>query len=263
MAHEPRRPTVERVARGLVLLGAMVSLTSLFYVMLARRTYPFDLEWMEGGMLNHAARLVEGRSLYARPSLDFIAYFYTPLYSALVAALSSLTPLSYALGRSVSLLATLGTLLLLYDFGRREAGKLYGLLAAGLYAALFRTTGAFYDLVRPDALALLLTLGGAWVVYYKHSLRWTSAAALVFVAAYFTKQTTVVTAIFLGVWLFCQCRRRGLVFLGTALGVGLTLGVLLDQKTGGWFRFYVLRGTRPTVFSGRTRCSSTGEICSS
>jgi len=245
---ESRQARYGRAVIGFALVGPVVYIACLVYVMLARRTYPFDLEWMEGGMLTHAARLIEGRPIYAKPSLDFIAYFYTPLYSVLVAALARATALSYALGRSVSIVATLGTLLLLFDFGRRQAGTLYGILAASLYAALFRTTGAFYDLVRPDPLALFLTLAGAWVAYYKCSSLSAAAAALLFVAAYFTKQTAAIAGISVGLWLFARCRRRGSVFLGTAFGVGVTIAVILDQRTDGWFRFYVLLGHQTHSF---------------
>lgn len=54
---------------------------------LARRTHPFDLEWMEGGMLAHAWRIVHGLPLYPEPGPEWIPYVYPPGYAAVLAAL--------------------------------------------------------------------------------------------------------------------------------------------------------------------------------
>ena len=45
-----------------------------------RLSYPYDLEWMEGGMLLHADRVMQAEPLYVLPSADFIPFIYTPLY---------------------------------------------------------------------------------------------------------------------------------------------------------------------------------------
>src|SRR5688572_21865114 len=76
---------------------------ALLAVTVARRLlFPYDLEWMEGGMLNHALRLAEGQPIYAPPSIDFVPYLYTPLYPALLAWLGKVFGLTYQLGRAVS-----------------------------------------------------------------------------------------------------------------------------------------------------------------
>ena len=62
-----------------------------------RLGYPLDLEWMEGGVLTHALRLSKGQPLYAEPSVDFVSFLYTPLYPAVLAALSKVFGLSYTL----------------------------------------------------------------------------------------------------------------------------------------------------------------------
>lgn len=115
-----------RPARLLELLvtGLCVAYLLVFLVVaFSRLVYPFEVEWMEGGMLTHAARLLSGQPIYAAPSTDFVPFFYTPLYPTLLAGLSHLTGgLSFTLGRGVSLAFTLYTLGLLFWIGRREAG---------------------------------------------------------------------------------------------------------------------------------------------
>jgi len=73
-----------------------------------RLLYPYDLEWMEGGMLHHALRIQTGHGIYTPPSVDFIPYLYTPLYPALLAVLGEIFGITYALGRSISMLSLIG-----------------------------------------------------------------------------------------------------------------------------------------------------------
>ena len=47
---------VAPVAAGLLLLGALAAAWA------GRLAYPFDLEWMEGGMLAHAWRMQRGHA---------------------------------------------------------------------------------------------------------------------------------------------------------------------------------------------------------
>ena len=70
---------------GLVFIS--VTMLSWLLVTFAGRVgYPYDLEWMEGGMLVHGHRVLNGEGLYVPPSLDFIPYIYPPLYSWVLAA---------------------------------------------------------------------------------------------------------------------------------------------------------------------------------
>src|SRR5688572_24966262 len=50
----------------------------------ARLGWPYDLEWMEGGMLAHSWRLAEGLPLYVEPGPEFVPFVYPPGYAALV-----------------------------------------------------------------------------------------------------------------------------------------------------------------------------------
>jgi len=81
----------------------------LIVAMFGRIAYPYDLEWMEGGLLHHAARIADGSGIYVAPSVDFIPYLYTPLYPGLLAAISDITGISYVVGRTISVLSTLAS----------------------------------------------------------------------------------------------------------------------------------------------------------
>ena len=99
-------PLVQRLADIPAVVMALGVLGLLVRTVSKRIAYPYDLEWMEGGMLAHAARVADGQSLYVSPSLDFIPFIYPPLYPWVVGGLSALGfPLDYPLGRAVSLLS--------------------------------------------------------------------------------------------------------------------------------------------------------------
>ncbi|MEI7893000.1 MAG: hypothetical protein WCI05_07905 [Myxococcales bacterium] len=241
-----------RVAIGLVLVGLAAYVAAFFYCAACRLTFPFDLEWMEGGMLTHSARLLRGEPIYASPSSDFVAFFYTPLYARVVAVLSQVTGgLSFTVGRAVSLVSTVATFAMLFHAGRREAGWLAGVVAVGLYAALFRTVGTFFDLARIDALALALGFGASLVAYEVRTTRGAMAAALLFVLAFFTKQTAAVVAPFVGLHLLMVDRRRAMVFGVVGAIFGIALGVFEDAASREWFRFYVIQGHQGHSFYWR------------
>lgn len=242
-------PLAVRLATVAVLVGLVGYVLAFLYCAIGRLTFPFDLEWMEGGMITHAARLLRGEPIYARPSTDFVAFFYTPLYARVLAVLSHVTGgLSFALGRSVSLASTLATFAMLFYAARREAGLRAGLVAVGTYAALFRTCGAFYDLARADSFAIALGLGGCLVAYYVRSTRGAVAAAGLFVAAFFAKQTTAVLAPFVGLYLLAVDRRRAVIYGVVGATLGLAIGELEDVLSGGWFRFYTVEGHQGHLF---------------
>jgi hypothetical protein len=227
---------------GLLALAAAYALM-LVVVVVLRLSWPFEIEWMEGGMLTHAARLRLGQGIYVPPSADFVPFFYTPLYPMVLAGLSKLgAPLGFALGRGVSALATFATMGLLYAIGAREAGRAWGLLAACLYAALFRFCGAFYDVVRPDALAMALVLGAAFVGRWAKRPPAALCAAVLVVAAFLTKQTAAVFAPPLALCLFSRDRRLGVVFAAAAGGLGVLVAWAFVRSTAGWFWFYVFQG---------------------
>ena len=112
----------------------------LVWAIAARFPYPYDLEWMEGGVLHGAQRVADGDGLYPPPSVDFIPFLYTPLYPGLLAALGSITDVSYQLGRAISIASLLGLGAVAIAQGRaalagRAAAGVVGALALGALAA--------------------------------------------------------------------------------------------------------------------------------
>src|SRR6266513_2662125 len=107
-----QRPAAARdpagTPRGLrllwVVLGVAAAAVASFAVVAVRRaTYPYQIEWLEGGAVEHVRRILQGRALYPAPSVDFVAYPYPPLYFLLSAGVALFTGVGYLPLRIVSI----------------------------------------------------------------------------------------------------------------------------------------------------------------
>lgn len=223
----------------LAVAGAHVAL--VLVVVLARIRYPFELEWMEGAILDHVVRLMHGQPLYVRPSLDFVSYNYPPLYYALSAAFAKATGVGFFPLRLVSFLSSLGCFVVLFLWARRESGRAAaGFLSAAFFAACFKVGGAWFDIARVDMLALLLALSAAYLLRYggPSVVAGVGAGALL-AAAFFTKQLALAVLLPLLVYLLVTRRPGAWIAAGTAaiLAIGATLW--LNQRSGGWYLYFV------------------------
>lgn len=251
-------PWLARIARGLPWI--LVALPALYQIVLlstavgGRLLYPFDLEWMEGGMLHHAQRIHDGLGIYGPPSVDFIPYLYTPLYPSLLALFSGVFGLTYALGRTLSLLALIGIgVVAAASIGSRRHGHLHrapvwagAVLALGLFSATYPFVEGWYDLVRADTFFLwMVTAAIAGLA------RWSSVGsgvggharvavgAAILALAFFAKQTGIIYVAFGGLIVLVVNWRRVPAYVAVAGLLGLGGTWLLDSTTDGWFWIYI------------------------
>jgi hypothetical protein len=265
---EPRRAPLVRAAvivGWLVLaLPALYQLVLLVTAIAGRAGYPYDLEWMEGGLLVHARRLADGHGLYPPPSIDFIPYLYTPLYPALLALLGKLFGLSYALGRAISIVSLLGiaaiaaTTIAAPRFRHVSRAPAWcGLvLGLGLFAAIYPYVEGWYDLVRADTLFVFLATAGlaaiaAWAIpdggWRSHARA--AGASAILVLAFFTKQTAVFYIPLGGAIALVQAPRRAATFTLVAAVLGIGICALANAVTDGWFWVYVSKVHRAHDFN--------------
>ncbi len=281
------RPGPEAMARWtprlfwlLLLVPAVVQLALLATAIAGRLRYPYDLEWMEGGLLHHALRLQQGLPIYAAPSIDFIPYLYTPLYPALLALLGKPLGLGYALGRAVSAASLVGlAATAALQLGRRDGGAdagggdrggsgssdgndvravglLASVLAMGLFAAAYPLVEGWYDLVRADTLLLMMVTAPLAVLP-----RWARAgegwrgharvaiAGVLLGLAFFCKQTAIFYVALGGAVVLVMAWRRVPAFVAGAGLVGLGGTWLLDRSSDGWFWIYISEIHRDHAFS--------------
>jgi len=231
---------MSRAPRLVLAILAAWAIVAFLWVALSRLGHPYELEWQEGGMLAHVARLRAGEALYAPPSLEFIAFPYPPLYAALAALVASVVGEGLVALRLVSLLASLASCALLFELGRRRGGGLWGgLLAAGLFCATFRFAGAWFDVGRVDALSLALTLGALAWLEARASVRAALLGGLLCFLAFLAKQSALVPALCLVPLLGLRGWRVAAAFVVTLAGLVLASTLLFDALSDGWYRWYV------------------------
>jgi len=220
---------------------AVLFLLSYLLVALQRLRYPYELEWMEGAMVMHVARVLNGQPLYVAPSIEFIPFIYTPLYFYISALFAWLLGSGFLPLRLVSLLASLGSLYMIARLTRYETGSWRpGFLAAAFFAATYSLSGAWFDIARIDSLFLLLTLLGIWFLRTKSSIASDVVAAILFGLAFFTKQAALGFALLLAIYVFFNRKgwQRGLFAILLAVLVAAGSG-WLNWLSQGWYSYYV------------------------
>jgi hypothetical protein len=229
------------LAWGAAVAVALLLLAEYLGIALLRMPYPYHLEWMEGGSLDHARWILSGHPLYRKPSLEFTPYAYPPLYFYASAAAMALLGDGFLALRLVSFLASLGCFALLFLWLKRETSDpRAALLAACLFAAAFPLSGAWFDVARVDSLMLALLLAGAATVRFGTTTRSAVGAALLLALAALTKQTALGLVPPLALAALVLKPRWGAAFLGSFAALGAASFLALDALHDGWFRFYIL-----------------------
>jgi hypothetical protein len=124
----------------------------------------------------------------------------------------------------------------------KEGGaRSIGLLVSGFFLSFYEIHGTWFDLARADMLLYVLLLLGCYVLAYGQR-RFAAAlgAALLLVAACYTKQTGIYFLPFIGLYLLFKDKKQCLIFSAATGGLLLTLFFLLQYTSDGWFGTYVL-----------------------
>jgi hypothetical protein len=202
-------PGIERDAKpstswalGPVVALAIVAANVVFWATFQRAFHPFELEWMEGGALQHLNRVIEGLPLYPAPSIDFVPYPYPPFYYYLALPFTKLTGASLLTLRLVSQLATLASCLAIFAIVRHESRRWdLGVVCAGLFVATYRVSGAYMDVGRIDSVFVALVLAGIYFLRTRDDVLGLVVAGGFAFLATLTKQTGL--AIFGPLMLWC------------------------------------------------------------
>jgi hypothetical protein len=221
------------------LAAALAFIGAFLWVALRRMGHPYELEWMEGGVLIHVQRVLAGQPLYTAPSLDFVPFLYTPLYYYLAAPFAWLHAGFLPL-RALSLACTAATLAVLYLWIRgRTQSRLAAGLGAGFYAAAFAATGFWYDLARVDSLFILALLTALWTLDGPANTPRLLASALLFAVAFQCKQSSLLVAACMAPMYLGGGRKR-LALAALVLAVGIPGMIwILDLAHRGWYAYYV------------------------
>ncbi len=224
---------------------------SFLYIAWQHLGYPFELEWMEGGMLDHVRRLVNGQALYVPPSLEFIPFSYTPLYFLSSAALCKISGVDLFTLRLLSIVSTLLSMFILLRWAQRETRSWHlGWFAVYLFAATYGVSGSWWTLARVDMLFTLLLLGSGYLLRQGQSSASAMLSGFLLALSFFCKQTGLLIAVPMMFYvLIYETPLRKKYFLTAFLGA-MAAGIIWYQiSTRGWFLFYCYEvpGQHPLV----------------
>lgn len=205
---------------------------------------PLPLNAMEGRETVKAWLLAQGRNIYpSMQSHPFLVTIYPPAYHAAIAAMSILAGWGIAAGRLVSLTSFL-TLSLILGWWTFRATRSRLAAAAIVLMTVFDPVLAEWSLhARPDMLAWMLALAGAWTFWAafrggRLSDRLALAAGVLLCLACFTKQQALPYLLGCVVWGLGKGRigfRPVLVMGVSAAVLGAALAGALELSSGGNF----------------------------
>lgn len=183
-------------------VAAALGYLALFLFFAVQRVgYPFELEWMEGGSLEHLMRVLRHEPLFVTPSLEFVPFPYPPFYYYLAAALSPVFGADFFTLRLISLASTVGTALVIFRWVRREStNSVWACASAGVFLATWRASGLFFDIARVDSLFCFLLIVSLYLVRFAETRRGLALGAFVAFLAVMTKQTGAVVVAGVALW---------------------------------------------------------------
>jgi hypothetical protein len=211
---------------------------------LAALAFPYPLNYGEGPLLDQAVRLQQLQNIYpsdlSRP--PYVISNYPPLFVLLQAPLVWAFGPAFVYGRAISLLCTVAVAGLIAATINTLSRDRTASVAGGLTFLAVPFVLHWSSLDRVDMLGLALSWGGLYAIVRRPDRRGVILAALLLVAAVYTRQTYALAAPLAALaWLLARGQRRhalGLVIMTGGLGL-LLLGVL-SALTGGGFFFHTV-----------------------
>ncbi|HQQ62324.1 MAG TPA: hypothetical protein PLF22_01985 [Pseudomonadales bacterium] len=230
----------------LPLLAAACCVGLLLLVVVSRWDYPYELEWIEGSVLQHVVRVLQGKPVYVLPDMEYAPALYTPgyYYAAAVFArcLGAGLPALRALSFSASLLSAV---FIAGSVWTLTASRLATLLAGLMWASVFRFTGFWFDIARVDSFWVCCLMGSLFCL-----LRcWRQPAVLLHVLlaavclalSVTVKQSSLILLPFLAAAVFCWAGlRMATVFSAVVLLLLACFVGYMQYQSGGLFWFYTM-----------------------
>ena len=232
---------ITKILWGISIFAGFSYIILFFFLSIPRLFYPYELEWMEGAILEHAIRIFDGKQLYVQPSIEFVNWLYQPFYYFVSAAVMKFVGVGFFAGRFVSYCTTLMSAGLIFFLVRKISSEKYlaPFIAISLLFASYNATGYSFDIARIDALLVFLILGATACLIFSRSAFSIICGAVLISLAFFTKQQAILYIFPCGLWLFMRDRKGFTLFsISTALFIGAGIVFLVSQN-GMWYQYYV------------------------
>ena len=239
-----------RVGLAAFAILLLVNLSKMLRYVAYTTGYPYSLDYGEGIVWQQMLNIVAGKGYQPIGVFPAIVYHYPPVYHLTTAAVAAIFGMDglYA-GRWVSFLCTVVTMVLsgvlaasAVPRDETRAVRICVALTAGFCLTSCYPVAKWSALMRVDMLATAFSLAGLLLVIRAPARRSAIvAAAILFVLAIYTKQTSIAApaASFLG--LLVVRPKAAFLLLAVCLALGLSaLGWLSAASDGGFLRHIIL-----------------------
>jgi hypothetical protein len=230
------------VAWGIGLVGVLLLVPRLLeFVHITTNfiTWPWQFDFSEGINLNATSELAAGHNIYRNSNPgDFISTPYTPVFYFLTAPITWLVGPSLAVGRIISLLATLViAALLAFAVGKVTSRWAIGILTSAVWLCISPVM-IWSPLYTQHLLALAFGFGGlVWVMFHRdaHGISFL-VGPLLLGLAFLTKQSVIDVSAAVVIWLFLVNPRRAIRFGLILAGIIVTPFIIdfIFLKGGLW-----------------------------
>lgn len=224
------------------MLLSVLAIGHWFYLGGRRFLYPYEILWMEGSMLDQILRILQGKSLYQAPSVEYVPWLYQPFYYYLTALIAKAAGLTFPIARIISVLSTLATGSIIAFIVHKETNKskFWTLIGTGLFFMAYGKVGYCFEVARVDSLyTALLVLGSSLIIYSKNS-GMVVTSAVILSLSYFTKQSAIIFVPCLAFLLFFRNKKNAVIFTVTISLFVLGGIALLNLFTDNWYSYYTL-----------------------
>ena len=237
----------------LILAISMVTVTCLMIYLqqsLISVSYPFQLEYGEGFILDSAVLFSQGQSIYppVTENSPKIA-LYPPVYYCIYSIFINLFGISFAWGRIISVLSAIIIGFLIFLIINKKTANIK---ISVICLVIFLMSPAVYkwsSLARVDLLALLFSFIGVYLIFrYKTDKIYLSA--VFFTLSIFTKQSYFIAPIATFLYLFLKNQRRIAVkFLAFFVVLVFLVFFLFNSTSGGQFYIQTIKYNSVHEFS--------------
>jgi hypothetical protein len=247
-----------RIAIGLLLAVLLYRAALFAFAGLEAIRYPWQLDYGEGIIWQQMRWIFSAQAYGQIDQFPAIVFHYPPLYHAVTAlTAAALGTDELATGRAISLLSTIlaavasARLVSLILEGRTHGGdrRLCSLIA-GLLVFTFLPVISWKTVMRVDLLAVALSLFGLHAALRSlERPRFIYLACMLFVAAVYTKQTSIAAAAASFAVLLTFRPRLALHGIAICMAVGLAAFLMLGWLTdGGFYRHIFLYNVNRPAF---------------
>jgi hypothetical protein len=215
--------------------------TILYFVLsIPRLVFPYEIEWMEGSLLDQALRILHGNPLFTSPSITIVNWQYQPLYYYAAAGMMQIFGVTYLAGRSISFVSIILSALLIFFLIRKETSSWwFAFLGPSLLFAAYGLTGYWYEIARVDTLMLAFLLVSVTLLLIRKNALALILSSLFLALAFFTKQQALFYGAPIIFWLALSDRRSALIY-GITLCFFVSAGIFLfSLDNGRWYLYYI------------------------